>query len=173
MKRRIAIIAIGFLLAGCAEYYVFPAVEVQTEQVSPTYNLKIKNDLDTTLLVKSDAEREDVDDVPIEPRMKGGGFLISVKKLKLGNSRAPQIIEGPFVEADSSGGARVKLRISVKGMPSFSEPCDLKLDLEHESWFANTKPSKSNRPPELLVCVTECSAERIIFETGPETVECQ
>lgn len=167
---RIGLIPFLFLLPGCATYYVFLPVEVTTERVSPVYRLTLINQLETVVSVVPTSVSNDMGEIAIPPGESHAVVTVLVKQLRVGGNRVNQITEGPYIEVQGAGVARMSLRTLVDRPPRKS--CDLQLDLRSDSWFDATEPVRSAEPPVLLVCVAECIVNREIFGNGPQSREC-
>ncbi len=158
------------LSGGCREYKVISTVPVSTAGKSPAYDLTIKNDLDTPLVVYS-AESESGDPkITLPPGMTSDRLTIEVNKRNIGGSLVPQIVEGPYIGSESGMG-QIQLRRTVDPNCPLCKSCSLRIDVEHESWFDAPPPSVSGNP-RLVVCISRCLDGRKVFLKGPASDEC-
>lgn len=158
--------------AGCRTYYVFPPVEVTTEKISPAFELWIENGLTTDLAIEPFSDFQDVERIVLEPSAAEGVGTVVVKLLTVGDNPVAQVVEGPYLEVESAGFGVLRLRTTIEAACPFCQPCDLRLDVRNASWFDDTEPQNSSDPPRLEVCITECSASRVVFRQGPASTEC-
>ncbi len=170
---------IGFLLVlmclligSCRTYYVFPKVEVTTETLSPPYRLAIQNDLATNLVILPNDGVTGINRIVLPPGERREIVAIAVKKLKVGGNLVPQITEGPYVEVESAGVGSMQLRTTVESACPLCQPCSLRLDVRHPSWFDDSPPQTLPETPRVTVCVSECIEGRVIFRQGPSSAEC-
>jgi hypothetical protein len=150
-------------MVACRTIYVFPPVEVSTESLSPTYRFTISNGLpgDLTILPSQGSTAEKIVLAP----GAATDFARVVKKLKVGGSQVPQVIESDFIEVESSGFGSISLRADEPGCPGCLS-CGLRLDVRDPSWFAEQQ-LRENVSPTAEVCVDECISGRVVFRPGP------
>ena len=171
-------VALGCLVAavvlstgGCRTFYVFPPVDVATEKISPAYRVEIENRLTTDLAVLPSEESRGANRIVLEPG-DATELVLVVKKIKVGDNPANQVVDGPYLEVESAGFGAVLLRTSIEEACPFCQPCDLRLDVRDPSWFAGSAPQSEDDPPRLKVCVDECVPGRVVFRQGPGSDEC-
>lgn len=162
----VAVLALS--LSACRTFYVFPPVEVTTESVSPTYRLTIRNGLSEQLTV------EPVEGARIEPIELAPGetaeFALAIKRLKVGGSRVPQVVENDFIEVESAGFGSIDLVGDEPDCPG-CRSCSLRVDIRHPDWFTAQRRSE-NVAPAVAVCIAACTDGRVVFRQGPATPEC-
>ena len=159
---KILMTALLLIMGACRTYYVFPPVEVTTESLSPAYRLTISNDLTGELAIVP-SEESTAERIILAPGASAD-FTLMVKKLKIGGSQVPQVIEGPFIEP-SAGFGLISLRIDAEDCP-FCLKCDLRLDMRSANWFAERRQNE-NVSPTVKVCVDHCQDGRVVFRQGP------
>jgi hypothetical protein len=164
LKVKIMTMAVLLCLVACRTYYVFPPVEVATEDVSPTYRFTILNGLAEQLVVEHVSQNPD--DQIILASGHSTDFILVVKKLKVGGSPVAQVVEGGYIHADGTGFGAIGLHLDEPGCPGCTS-CKLRLDIRHSNWFVEQRRNE-NTPPIAKVCITECLEGRVVFRAGPE-----
>ena len=167
----LAIVAVT-ILGACRTYYVFPPVEVTTEQLSPAYQLWIENRLESELAVLPASDSTDLEQIVLAPGESQSEGTVVVKLLKVGDSPVPQIVTGPYIEVESAGVGALRMEAAADATDPVPLPCVLRLHVTHASWFDELEPQTSSDPPQLEVCIEECVPGRDVFQQGPGSDEC-
>lgn len=160
------------LVGSCRTYYVFPPVEVTTEQVSPAYQLWIENRLDADLTVLPSSDSVNLQNIVLNPGESQSVGTIVVKRLKVGDSPAPQIVEGPYIEVEAAGVGAIHMQAATEATSPVPLPCDLRLHVSDATWFDELEPQMSSDPPHLRICIDDCVPGRDAFQQGPQANEC-
>ena len=119
IHRNILAILLLLTVGACRTYYVFPPVEVTTESLSPTYRLTISNQLTSQLAIEP-SEESSAAQIILAPG-DSADFTLVVKKLKVGDSQVPQVVEGDFIEVESPGIGGISLQTDEQDCPRMPE----------------------------------------------------
>ncbi|MDX1502530.1 MAG: hypothetical protein R3325_09205, partial [Thermoanaerobaculia bacterium] len=167
----LALAVTALAAGGCRTFYVFPPVEVETEEVSAPYRLTVRNDLDLPMQV-APAAGGATTPLDLAPGASKEIGVLQVRRLRVGGNRAHQVVEGPFLSVAGAALGRIEMAADRDDGCPFCQPCDVEIDVADASWFADTEPRRDAEAPRLTVCVNDCSARRVVFRGGPSTPEC-
>lgn len=168
------IFAVVTLLSAlsCRTFYVFPPVDVETEQVSAPYRLTIQNSRDAAIKIVPTEEARDAKAIILAPGRASEVGTMIVKKLKVGGNPVAQIMDGPYLTVAGASLGKIEILTTVEDDCPFCHPCNLEIDVTDGSWFATPKRQRSDDAPRLTICVNDCSRRRVTFRAGPSSDEC-
>lgn len=152
------VMVLGLLLAACTERHFFP-VKVDEVTVSPIYQLEVGNETSGALVFHPIREfRPDYK----PKRIDIGGHitcLLQIAKIKVGETFAHEIVEGPYINSGRLGPDRAYLQYrDGKGVK-----CDVVIDISSVAWFEPYTvkgPAHEAKPRTISIVLTDSNLNK-------------